>query len=185
MFLGLFFLFSALMPSQVWAASGVQSIYDITVTDINGQPQALSQYKGKVLVVVNTASRCGYTPQYNGLEALYERYKDRGLVVLGFPSNDFNQEPGDDKQIKKFCDMTFHVHFPLFDKGHVKGSDRQDVFQFLTAPKMPGEDRRDVSWNFEKFIVNRQGEVTARFRSQTSPVDPDFTHSVEKALKQP
>jgi glutathione peroxidase len=140
------------------------SFYDLTVNTLEGTPKHLSDYKGKVLVVVNTASECGYTPQYAGLESLYESYKDRGVVVLGFPSNDFGgQEPGSAQEIRTFCTSKFHVQFPLFEKVKTKGEGQSPVYQFLTAKY--GEPK----WNFHKYVVGKDGQVHAAFASKVTP----------------
>jgi glutathione peroxidase len=133
-----------------------------------------------VLLIVNTASRCGFTPQYAGLEELYERYKDRGFVILAFPANDFmGQEPGDDSTIKKFCDLHYKIKFPLFSKISVKGPRMAPLYQYLTtASGFNGS----ITWNFNKFLVDRKGRVIARFGSRTAPLDPRLKESVLKAL---
>lgn len=174
------FLGLTLISLKGWSA---MSLYDYTVKDIDGKSASLSQYKGKVAVVVNTASQCGYTPQYKELEALYQKYKVKGLVVLGFPSNDFGgQEPGSNAEIKKFCEAKFKTTFPLFSKNPVKGSEKQEVYKFLTESadkNLQGE----VSWNFEKFVVNKEGRVVARFRSGVIPLGSELENKIESLLK--
>jgi glutathione peroxidase len=159
------------------------SFYDYSVMDIDGKKAALSQFKGKVALVVNTASQCGFTPQYKDLEALYQKYKGQGLVVLGFPSNDFGgQEPGSNAEVKKFCELKFKTTFPLFSKNSVKGAEKQEVYKFLTEQSdknLQGE----VSWNFEKFIVNKEGKVVARFKSGVNPVGSELETKVQDLLK--
>src|SRR5215472_9572375 len=140
----------------------MNSIYTIPLKDIDGKPTTLAPYKGQVLVLVNVASKCGFTPQYTGLEALHEKYKDKPLQVLGFPCNDFGgQEPGSNAQIVEFCSTKFHVTFPLFDKLHTKGPEQHPLYQFLTGKSshFPGT----VGWNFEKFVIAKDGTIAARF----------------------
>jgi glutathione peroxidase len=148
--------------------------------DIDGKEQALEQYRGKAILIVNTASKCGYTPQYKGLQALYAKYKDQGLVVLGFPSNDFlHQEPGSSAEIKEFCSLKFHVTFPMFEKIDVKGKNIHPLYRYLTQQSpYPG----DISWNFNKFLAGRDGNLLARWGSKTTPEDPELVKAVEQAL---
>jgi glutathione peroxidase len=141
------------------------------------KPQPLCQYAGRVLLVVNTASFCGFTPQYEGLEALYARYRDKGLVVLGFPSNDFYQESGDNKQIADFCENTFGVKFPMFGKSAVRGSDANPLFRQLAA-----QTGHAPTWNFHKYLIGRDGKVIAHYGSMTRPDDPAFVRSLEQQL---
>jgi glutathione peroxidase len=160
---------------SLFAAS---SIYEFTPKSIDGAPAPLSNYKGKVVLVVNVASQCGYTPQYSGLESLYEKYKDRGLVVAGFPANNFGaQEPGSDQEIKQFCTRKYNVTFPMYSKISVKGSDQDPLYAYLTGAK--GE----VKWNFTKFLVGKDGKVIAKFDSAVAPESPELTSAVEKALE--
>lgn len=156
------------------------SVYDFSVKTIDGKDVSLSQYKGKALLIVNTASQCGYTPQYQGLEALYQAYKARGLEVLAFPSNDFGgQEPGSNDEIKKFCELKYKTTFPLFAKIPVKGEAAHPLYKFLTAlPKNGGE----VNWNFNKFLVTPEGEVVAHLPSKADPVSDDVKKQVEAVL---
>lgn len=155
------------------------SLYDLKATRIDGSRENLSDFKGKVTLVVNTASQCGYTPQYTELQGLYERYKDRGFVVLGFPSNDFGgQEPGTEAEIQKFCSSKFGVSFPLFAKTKVVGEAKDPVYRFLTASTGGAE----VGWNFEKFLVNKDGLVLERFPSSVTPLSPTITAAVEAAI---
>jgi glutathione peroxidase len=141
------------------------------------KPQALCQYAGKVLVIVNTASFCGFTPQYEGLEALHARYKDRGLVVLGFPSNDFSQETGSNKEIADFCENTFGVKFPMFGKSGVTGKTANPLFVQLA-----GKTGQWPRWNFHKYVVGRDGESVTSFNSSVNPKDPAFLKEIEKRL---
>jgi glutathione peroxidase len=155
------------------------SLYDLQATRIDGSRESLSVFKGKVVLVVNTASECGYTPQYAELQELYMRYKDRGLVVLGFPSNDFGgQEPGTEAEIQKFCSSRFGVSFPLFAKTKVLGEAKDPVYRFLVA----SSGGKEVGWNFEKFLVSRTGLVLDRFPSSVKPMSANLTEAVEKAL---
>jgi len=159
------------------------SLYDITAKDITGQETPLSKFKGKVALVVNTASKCGFTYQYKDLESLYEKYKDQGFVVLGFPSNDYmTQEPGSDQEIKKFCEFKYGVTFPLFTKDHVSGEAKQPVFKFLTESNQ--NFTGDPGWNFVKFLVDREGKVIDRFSSLTSPNNNKITSKIESLLDQ-
>lgn len=141
------------------------------------KPQSLCQYSGKVLLIVNTASYCGFTPQYKGLEELHARYKDRGLVVLGFPSNDFAQEKGSNKDIADFCENTFGVKFPMFGKSAVRGNDANALFRQLAA-----ESGRAPLWNFHKYLVGREGKVIANYSSMTSPTDRSLVAAIERQL---
>ena len=155
------------------------SFHDLSANRLSGQPEKLSGYQGKVLLVVNTASECGYTPQYAGLEKLYQEYKDQGVVVLGFPSNDFGgQEPGTSEQIAKFCELRFKVTFPMFEKVKTKGEGQSPVYEFLSrghpAPK----------WNFHKYVVGRDGQVKAAFPSSVTPDSAELKAAIDGALAQ-
>ena len=160
-----------------------RSMYEFTMKNIDGQDVRLETYKGKVVMVVNTASKCGLTPQYEGLQALYDKYKDRGFVVLGFPANNFmGQEPGTEKEIKDFCDLNYNVTFPMFAKISVKGGNQHPLYTFLTNKETnPGFDG-EITWNFEKFLVDRDGKVIARFSPKTVPEEPEVVEAVEAAL---
>jgi glutathione peroxidase len=154
------------------------SLHAISATTIDGETKPLADYKGKVLLVVNTASECGSTPQYAGLEGLWRHYRDRGLVVLGFPSNDFGaQEPGSEAEIKEFCSTKYHVSFPLFAKVSVKGAAQSPVFRFLSA------DHGEPKWNFHKYLVDRDGRVVQHFTNATKPEDRALRDAVEAALE--
>lgn len=161
-----------------------KSVYEFATKDIDGKDVKLDAYKGKVLMIVNTASKCGYTPQYEGLQALYSKYQDRGFVVLGFPANNFlGQEPGTEKEIKEFCALKYNVTFPMFSKISVKGTDQHPFYTFLTNKESdPGFDG-DISWNFEKFVTDRNGKVIARFGPKTKPDDAKVVETIETALK--
>lgn len=148
---------------------------------IDGRKEKLSAYKGKVVLMVNTASRCGLTPQYKGLEELYRKYKERGLVILGFPANNFgNQEPGTNKEIAEFCSENFEVSFPLFEKISVKGEDAHPLYRQLA--KQPEPIGGEPKWNFTKFLVNHEGKVVARFEPRTQPSDPRMLEAIEALL---
>lgn len=148
-----------------------KSVFDFTVKDINGQDVSLSQYKGKFLLIVNVASKCGFTPQYTGLEQLFEELKDN-VVVLGFPCNQFGaQEPGDAEEIKNFCSLTYDVKFPLFQKIDVNGSDAAPLYQFLKAEKPGLLGTEAIKWNFTKFLVGRDGQVVKRYAPTDKPED--------------
>jgi len=166
------------------ALFGASSVYDFTLPSIDGSDASLSQYKGKVLLLVNVASKCGYTPQYAGLESLYEKYKDQGLVVIGFPANNFGaQEPGTNEEIKSFCARTYHVSFPMYAKVSVKGDDKTPLYHYLTEEANPAT-KGEIGWNFTKFLVDRNGKVIARFDSKIKPDDAGLVGAVEKALNQ-
>jgi glutathione peroxidase len=158
------------------------SISDIMVKDIEGKEVKLSDYKGKVLLIVNTASKCGHTKQYNDLQALYEIYKDKGFEVLAFPSNDFgNQEPGTNEEIQEFCSSNFGITFPLFDKIVVKGEDKNPLYARLTDNKNTGKS--EIGWNFEKFIIAKDGTIVKRFPTKQNPMDEEVRKTIEKELK--
>lgn len=145
-------------------------IYQFDVTKIDGTQISLSEFKGKVLLIVNTASKCGFTPQYEGLEALYQRYKDRGMVILGFPCNQFaNQEPGSDEEIAEFCRVNYGVSFPMFSKIEVNGDAAHPLYQFLKSQAKGLLGSEKIKWNFTKFLVDREGNVVKRFASNTKP----------------
>lgn len=154
-----------------------------TVKNIDGQTTDLSQYQGKVVLIVNVASKCGNTPQYAVLEKMYADYKDKGFTILGFPANDFHaQEPGTDAEIKEFCTATYHVDFPMFSKIVVKGEGQAPLYAYLTAQDTKPAKKGDITWNFEKFLVNKKGEVVARFTPKTQPNDPKVTAAIEAEL---
>jgi len=161
-------------------AAKTTGLYDFTMNDIDGRPVNLGQYKGKVLLVVNTASFCGNTPQYTDLEAIYEQYRDKGFEVLAFPANNFGQqEPGTNAEIKGFCLTKYSVSFPLFSKISVKGEDKHPLYRYLTEQSpYPGE----VEWNFQKYLVDRSGNVVARFPHRMKPSSPEIVKEVERAL---
>ncbi len=159
------------------------SIYAFKMKDIDGKTVPLSKYKGKVLLVVNVASKCGFTPQYKGLQELYESKKDKGFVILGFPANNFGaQEPGTDPEIKQFCSSKFGVTFPMFSKISVKGSDENDLYKWLIANSPRPQD--DIEWNFAKFVVGRDGKVYKRFSPKETPTSPEVEQAIDEALAQ-
>ena len=175
------FTLTLLAPLALMAAS---SVYDFTLPAIDGSPAPLAAYKGKVLLLVNVASKCGFTPQYKGLEALYEKYKDQGLVVIGFPANNFGgQEPGTNEEIQTFCSRTYHVSFPMYSKISVKGEDKAPLYQYLTGKDANPSTGGEIGWNFTKFLVDKNGKVVARFDSKVTPESPELTGAVEQALK--
>ena len=159
-----------------------RSVHEFSPTDIDGQKTPLSKYEGNVLLIVNTASECGYTPQYEGLQTLYEEYKEQGLVILGFPANNFGgQEPGTDKEIKKFCKVNYDVSFPMFSKVSVKGPEQHPLFKHLTSAQNP-DFTGDIKWNFEKFLIDQDGKVLRRFRSKVKPQDDQILKAIETAF---
>jgi glutathione peroxidase len=179
-----FTLFCALLPLLLLGVSAVQAagtIYDIPLKDIDGKSTSLNPYKGQVLLIVNVASKCGYTPQYAGLEALYEKYKGKGFTVLGFPCNQFGgQEPGTREEIKQFCSAKYQVSFPMFDKIDVNGENRHALYTALAGKDSPFAGK--IGWNFTKFLVGRDGKILARFESKVTPDSAALTQAVEAAL---
>lgn len=166
-------------------AAEVKGPLDFTVKDIDGNDVALSKYQGDVVMIVNVASKCGLTPQYEALQAVYTKYSGQGFTVLGFPANDFmRQEPGTNEEIKFFCTSKYNVTFPMFSKISVKGDDKAPLYQFLTGEESNGEFAGDINWNFEKFLVGRDGKVIARFSPKTAPDAEEVTAAIEKALAQ-
>ena len=164
------------------SAATAGSLYDFSAETIDGKTQALSKYKGQVVLIVNTASKCGFTKQYAGLQGLYEKYKESGLVVLGFPANNFGrQEPGTNEEIAQFCSLKFNVSFPMFGKISVKGADIPPLYAWLTGHP----NGKKVSWNFNKFLIGRDGDLIAHFGSRTAPESENLTAAIEKALNQP
>jgi len=157
---------------------------DYRVKSIDGKDVDLCSYKGNVVLVVNVASKCGYTPQYKGLEALYEKYKDRGFQILGFPANDFGaQEPGSDADIKQFCSTNYGVTFPMFSKITVVGDERHPLYKYLTSGGGDEKLAGDVKWNFQKYLIDRDGKLVAVFPSKVAPEAPELVSAVESALK--
>lgn len=175
LFLGLTFF-----AGQEVQAMRMANVHSFTVETIDGERKNLADYKGQVLLIVNTASKCGFTKQYKPLETLYQTYRDRGFVVLAFPSNDFmGQEPGSNAEIKQFCEIKYKTTFPVFAKTSVKGKDINPLYQYLTqSSSFPGE----ISWNFNKILVNAEGDVVVRFGSSTDPLDKALIAELEKVL---
>lgn len=160
-----------------------KSVYEFTMKDIDGKQVKLDTYKGKVVMIVNTASKCGYTPQYEGLQALYDKYKEKGLVILGFPANNFmGQEPGTEEEIKEFCTSKYKVTFPMFAKISVKGEDQHPLYNFLTNKTTDPQFSGDISWNFNKFVLDRSGNVVARFSSKDTPLGDNVIAAIDKYL---
>jgi glutathione peroxidase len=176
-------LFTSLLAVTTLSVTAhASSLLDIPLQDIDGKPTSLKAYEGKVMLVVNVASKCGLTKQYNGLQALYDKYQDKGLVILGFPCNDFGgQEPGTLEEIKEFCSSKYNVTFPMFSKLSVKGPDQHPLYAELTGEKgaFPG----DVKWNFGKFLLDKNGKPLARFEPRTAPDDEAIIKAIEDALK--
>jgi glutathione peroxidase len=170
-----------LMAGTTFAAS---NIYDFTLPNIEGKPMPLTDFKGKVILMVNVASQCGYTPQYTALEAIYEKYKAQGFVIVGFPANNFGaQEPGTNEEIKTFCTRKYSVTFPMYSKVSVKGDDQTPLYQYLTKDT-PAPIAGDINWNFTKFLVDRKGNVVQRFESKVTPDSQEVTSAIEQLLKQ-
>jgi len=161
-------------------AAQTPMIYDFTLNDIDGKPVSLGQFRGKVLLLVNTASLCGNTPQYTDLEKMYEQYSEKGFEILAFPANNFGQqEPGTNAEIKSFCFTKYSLSFPLFSKISVKGEDKHPLYRYLTEQtQFPGE----VEWNFQKYLVDRSGQVVARYHHRTKPLAPEIVQDVERTL---
>jgi len=175
------FLLVSIIFFQAVIAGAAGSIYDIPLKDIDGKDTSLKPYQGKVLLIVNVASRCGFTPQYTALEAIYQKYKDQGLVVLGFPCNQFgHQEPGTDAEIKQFCSSKYSVTFPMFDKIEVNGQNRHPLYVQLAGKESPFPG--NIGWNFTKFLVSRDGKILKRFNSPVKPDSAEVTQAIESAL---
>ena len=172
-----------LCVAAVCMATPVNSIYSFQLKSIDGQPVSLRSYRGKVLLVVNVASKCGYTPQYAGLEALYEKYKDRGLVIVGIPANNFAaQEPGTNAEIKTFCRNKYNVSFPMMSKVSVVGEDKAPLYAYLTDKSINPQIGGDIKWNFTKFLFDRNGKPVERFEPAVTPDSPQVTAAIESAL---
>lgn len=166
-------------------AAPAKSIYDFTMNSIDGQPLSLGSYKGKVVLLVNVASKCGFTPQYAGLEKLYEKYKDRGFVIVGVPANNFaQQEPGTNEEIKTFCSRKYNVTFPMMSKVSVLGEDKTPLYVFLTDKSANPKIGGDIKWNFTKFLFDREGRPVARFEPAVTPDSAEVTSAIESALGQ-
>jgi len=176
-------LFLLLTLLGITAMATEKTVYDFTLNSIDGQATPLSSFKGKIVLLVNVASRCGYTPQYTALESIYEKYKGRGFVIVGIPANNFGgQEPGSNEEIKTFCTAKYHVTFPMMAKVSVKGSDITPLYQFLTDKTAHPDTGGEIGWNFTKFLVGPDGKVLARFDSKVEPDSPQVTAAIEKAL---
>ncbi len=183
--LSFFLVFAFIVSASPIVSSKTKSVLDFKMKDIDGKEVKLKKYKGDVLLIVNTASKCGYTPQYEGLQAIYTKYQAQGFEVLGFPANNFGgQEPGTETEIKEFCESKYKVTFPMFAKISVKGEDQHPLYNFLTAKETNPKFAGDISWNFNKFLVNRKGEVVARFSSKDKPDGETVTQAIEKYLKE-
>jgi glutathione peroxidase len=170
-----------LLGVSVMAAD--KNVYEFSLNSIDGQAAPLSAYKGKVVMLVNVASRCGFTPQYSALETVYEKYKDRGFVIVGIPANNFGgQEPGSNQEIKTFCITKYHVTFPMMSKVSVKGDDKDPLYQFLTDKSANPQTSGDIKWNFTKFLIGPDGRVITRFEPDVTPDAPQVTAAIEKAL---
>ena len=160
-----------------------KTVYDFTLNSIDGQPAPLAAYKGKVVLLVNVASKCGFTPQYSALESTYEKYKDRGFVIVGIPANNFGaQEPGSNQEIKTFCSSKYHVTFPMMAKVSVKGDDITPLYQFLTDKSSNPQSGGEIKWNFTKFLIGPDGRVITRFEPEMTPDSPQVTSAIEEAL---
>jgi len=160
-----------------------KSIYEFTMNSIDGQPVSLKSFQGKVVLLVNVASKCGFTPQYTALEAVYEKYKSRGLVIVGIPANNFmSQEPGTNAEIKTFCSTKYNVTFPMMAKISVKGDDQTPLYTFLTGKATDPQFAGDIKWNFTKFLFDRNGNPVARFEPKVTPDSADVTAAIESAL---
>tara|TARA_Y100000816_G_C25968315_1_gene505298 strand:+ start:420 stop:905 length:486 start_codon:yes stop_codon:yes gene_type:complete len=158
------------------------SIYSCTFDDIDGNSTTLEQYKGNVLLIVNVASKCGYTPQYDGLQAIYDQFKDQGLVIVGFPANNFKgQEPGTNADIKQFCQLEYGVEFPMASKVSVIGDDQDPLFTYLTSQPNP-DFEGDIKWNFEKFLIDKDGKLVHRFRSSVKPQSEELVSAIKSLL---
>lgn len=161
----------------------MENIHNFTMDNIQGEPVELNQYSGKVILIVNTASKCGFTYQYDGLEELYQKYKEQGFVILGFPANDFlKQEPGSNEEIAEFCRLNFGVTFPMFSKISVKGKGIHPLYEYLTSDDSGHEFGGKISWNFNKFLISKEGKVIDRFGSKQKPESEKIIEAVEKAL---
>lgn len=174
------FVIGTLLVAQTKKETGMQPFYSFTMKTIDGKEKSLADYKGKVVMVVNVASFCGFTPQYKNLEAIYKKYKEQGFVVLGFPANNFGkQEPGKEEDIAAFCERNYGVTFDLFSKISVKGDDMHPLYQYLT--KETGED---IGWNFTKIVIDKEGNISARYASRVKPDSKEVTAKIESLLAQ-
>lgn len=175
-------IFALLTGTTALVSAQVSSPLDFKMVNIDGDSVDLGQYKGKVVLMVNVASKCGNTPQYKDLEAIYEKYKDTGFVILGFPANNFlGQEPGTDQEIKEYCSLSYGVTFPMFSKISVKGKDQHPLYQYLTD-KTQHAFGGAIGWNFAKFLIGKDGQIKARFDPKTKPLDEKIVAAIEKEL---
>jgi len=173
-----------LCVSSFAVAGSAKQIYSYKLKTIDGDPTSLGKYEGKVLLLVNVASSCGYTPQYAALESVYEKYKDRGLVIVGIPANNFaNQESGSDAEIKTFCNRKYHVTFPIMSKVSVLGADKTPLYQYLTDKSLHPAIGGDIKWNFTKFLIARNGSPVSRFEPAVTPDSPEVISAIESALR--
>lgn len=164
-------------------AVAIPSFYTISLKTIQGKDISMSEFKGKTLLIVNVASKCGFTSQYKDLETLYQKYQKKGFVILGFPCNNFLwQEPGSNEEIQKFCQTNYQISFPLFSKIDVKGKKQHPLYQYLTSKKSNPEFSGNIKWNFTKFLISKEGKIINRFDSSTNPLDPKVIESIEKIL---
>jgi glutathione peroxidase len=177
-----FFISLLILITTITMPNKDSAFYNFNVENIDGDQVSLDQYKGNVVLVVNVASKCGYTPQYEGLQKIYDTYKDKGFVILGFPANNFKgQEPGTDKEIKQFCTLEYGVEFPMFSKVSVIGEDQAELFTYLTSQANP-DFEGDIKWNFEKFLISKDGQLQRRFRSKVKPESDELVHAIEQEL---
>ena len=178
-----FFLMLSLCIAAAMTAAQAHSIYEFTMKSIDGDPVSLKSYSGKVVMLVNVASKCGFTPQYSGLESLYEKYRDRGFVIIGIPANNFaQQEPGTNEEIKTFCTRKYNVSFPMMAKVSVLGEDETPLYRFLTDKTANPQVGGDIKWNFTKFLFDRSGKPVTRFEPAVKPDSPEVQAAIESAL---
>jgi glutathione peroxidase len=179
-------MYKMLLAILMFGAMGMpggKSVYDFTMNSIDGEPTSLSKFQGKVVLLVNVASRCGFTPQYSALEKVYEQYKDRGFVIVGIPANNFGgQEPGSNQEIKTFCSAKYNVTFPMMAKVSVKGEDKTPLYQFLTDKSANPTVGGEIQWNFTKFLIAPDGRAVARFEPDITPDSPQVITAIEKEL---
>lgn len=179
----IFILLLIMSVTSSFTGNQETSFYNFNVKNIDGKEVSLSEYQGKVILVVNVASKCGYTPQYEGLQNIYEQHKDRGFVILGFPANNFNgQEPGSNEEIKQFCTLEYGVDFPMFSKISVKGEDQAELFSYLTTQPNP-DFEGEIKWNFEKFLIDKNGSLKRRFRSSVKPESEELLSALNDELE--
>jgi len=179
-------ILSTVLLSHLFSGGiSMKHFYDFTVKDIMGNEVKLATFQGKVILVVNVASKCGFTPQYEGLQQVYEKYQDHGFVILGFPANNFmSQEPGSNQEIKQFCTLNYGVTFPMFAKISVRGKDIHPLYEFLIGKKTNPKFAGRITWNFNKFLLNRKGECINRYKSKIKPRNPELIEALENALKE-